>query len=59
VRRGNATLITVPVPAGARTIELRYESAAYRTGKLVSFVSLAVIVLALGAPVLLKRRAAQ
>ncbi|HWC73044.1 MAG TPA: hypothetical protein VG454_03835, partial [Gemmatimonadales bacterium] len=46
VLRGNWTLITVPVPANARHIELEYVSAAFTRGKLITVVSLLV---ALGA----------
>ena len=55
VLRGDATLITVPVPAGARVIELRYESAAYARGKVISLVSLGLVILALVIPVVRKR----
>jgi hypothetical protein len=39
VLRGDASLITVPVPAGARRVELVYRSARYRTGRLVSILA--------------------
>lgn len=49
VLRGDHTLITVAVPAGARTVELTYRSSHYRAGKLVSLLSLAVLLLGFAA----------
>jgi hypothetical protein len=40
----NFNLIGVPLPAGARTIHLRFEDAAYRKGKVVTLVALAIAV---------------
>jgi hypothetical protein len=59
VQRGDATLITVPVRAGARTIELRYESTEYQLGRAISLASLAVIVLAIFGSMSLRWRRAQ
>jgi uncharacterized membrane protein YfhO len=56
VFRGNATLITVPVGAGAREIELTFVSAEYRTGKLISFASMGLVLLGVLVPLLLRRR---
>ncbi|MEK6687104.1 MAG: hypothetical protein AABZ01_01440, partial [Gemmatimonadota bacterium] len=44
-RRGQYSLITVPLPAGAREVVLRFRSAAYLRGRTISLISL---VLALG-----------
>ena len=57
VLRGNGTLITVPVPIGARELELRYEGRAFAVGKLVT--TFALITIAMGAllPIVLRRRA--
>jgi uncharacterized membrane protein YfhO len=56
VMRGNGTLITVPVPAGARSLELRYEGRAYARGRLVTLLSLLVVALGLVVSVVLRRR---
>jgi uncharacterized membrane protein YfhO len=45
VGRADYTLIGVELPAGARTIELSFDSAPYRTGKAVTLVALALSVL--------------
>jgi hypothetical protein len=56
VLRGDATLITVPVTAGAKTLVLQYESPEYDRGRVVSLVSLLAIVVAGVAPIALRRR---
>jgi len=43
ILRGDHALITVPVPSGAREVTLRFASAAYARGKLISFLALAAI----------------
>ncbi|HXV91126.1 MAG TPA: YfhO family protein [Gemmatimonadales bacterium] len=43
VLRGDHSLITVPVPAGARRVELTYRSATYARGKAVSLVALLAV----------------
>lgn len=43
VLRGNWTLITVPVPAGAKRVELAFVSPEFRNGALVTLVSLIVV----------------
>lgn len=48
VARGDGSLITVPVDAGAREIELRFVSSEYRLGRIISLGSL-VLVAAVGA----------
>jgi hypothetical protein len=50
VLRGDATLITVPVPAGAREIALRYEGRAYARGRAVTIVAWLVVLLGLIMP---------
>jgi len=58
VLRGDWTLITVPVPAGAKAIELAFDSRAFRRGKVITWLSL---ILALGAvvgPAVRRRRRA-
>ncbi|UCG87434.1 MAG: hypothetical protein JSW71_02500 [Gemmatimonadota bacterium] len=57
VVRGNLTLITVPVPAGASQVELWFDSEHYRIGKLITFSSLILTALAVAIPVVLRRRA--
>jgi hypothetical protein len=44
VVRGNQTLITVPVPAGASTVSLVFDSKPFRIGKIVTFLSLFVTI---------------
>ena len=41
--RGNQALITVPVPAGARRIDLAFTSPAYARGRLISLVAVLVL----------------
>jgi len=43
VLRGDYSLITVPVPAGARRVELTYRSAKYARGKAIAFVALLTV----------------
>ncbi len=56
VLRGQYTFLTVPVPRGARLVQLRFASRSYQVGKGVTLASTAVIVLVLGLPLVLKRR---
>ena len=56
VMRGNVSLITVPVPAGAESVELAFASADYRLGKWVSLLSLALVAAAMVIPVVQRRR---
>lgn len=56
VARGNGTLVTVPVEAGARQIELRYVSDEFATGKAVSLASLGLIALGVVVPPFVRRR---
>jgi hypothetical protein len=55
VERGNITMITVPVPAGARQVELTIRSLAYERGRLVSIASLSLVLLGLIVPPLRDR----
>ncbi|HXF95067.1 MAG TPA: YfhO family protein [Gemmatimonadales bacterium] len=50
VIRGNHSLLTVPVPAGTRRVELVYRSATYSRGKVISVLSLGLILLAFAVP---------
>ncbi|MBW8840145.1 MAG: hypothetical protein JF602_09920, partial [Gemmatimonadetes bacterium] len=56
VLRGDGTLITVPVPAGAREVVLRYEGRAYARGRTVTLASLAVVACVLVLPPVFRRR---
>ena len=56
VYRGDQSLITVSVPAGARQVELAFEAADYRTGRIVTQLSLLVLVVGLVVPPLARRR---
>jgi hypothetical protein len=55
VLRGDQTFITVPVPAGARRVELVYRSSRYRTGKLISILATLIVAGCLVWPPLTKR----
>ena len=53
--RGNWTLITVPIPAGAKRIELAFVSTPYRLGKVLTFLSLLVALAAVAGPSVSRR----
>jgi hypothetical protein len=44
--RANLTLIGVPLPAGAKSVELTFTSAAYSTGRTITWLAVAIAVLA-------------
>jgi hypothetical protein len=54
--RGNGAVLTVPVSAGAREIELRFASEAYGMGKGITLASLLLVAAGLVAPVTVRRR---
>ncbi|HEX9165502.1 MAG TPA: hypothetical protein VF862_06300 [Gemmatimonadales bacterium] len=54
--RGQGALLTVPLPAGAREVELTFESAAYSRGRLVSLLSALVALGLLAGPLVARRR---
>ena len=56
VYRGDRTLITVPVPAGARRVDLVFDADDYRTGRTATLGSLLVLAVGLVAPPLWRRR---
>ena len=57
--RAMYSLIGVPLPTGARTVELRFASASYERGKLVTLMSLGIAALLLGGGIVsIRRRAA-
>ena len=56
VYRGDRTLITVPVPAGARRVDLVFVADDYRTGRTATLASLLVLAVGLVAPPLWRRR---
>ena len=58
VLRGDWSLITVPVPAGAKAIELTFRSRAFRLGKGITWISLLLALGAIVGPVALRRRRA-
>ena len=45
--RGDYSLITVPLPAGARTVDLTFHSKLYEIGKAITLASLALLLIAL------------
>ena len=54
--RADMSLLSVPVPAGASVVELRFESKAYVVGKAVTFSGLLLVVLVLILPQVRRRR---
>jgi len=56
VLRGNYALLTVPVPAGAKRVELTFRSHAYETGRLISLLSLGVLIAVALAPAAIRRK---
>ena len=56
VARTNFNLVGVVLPAGARSIQLRFTDAAYEKGKLVTLLSLAIAVVVLGFGLVADRR---
>lgn len=54
--RGDYAFLTVPVPAGAKQVELVFDSARYRTGKWLSFLAAIVVLGIFATPPLLRRR---
>ena len=56
VLRGDGTLITVPVPAGARDVVLRYEGRSYARGRAITIASLLVVAIVLVMPPVIRRR---
>ena len=56
VLRGDYALITVPVPAGAKRVELTFRSPAYQTGKTISLLSLALLAAIALVPLAVRRR---
>ncbi len=59
VYRADYNLIGVPLPAGARTVELRFRDAAIGTGKAVTIFALLLAVLTVGVGVVADRRRAR
>jgi len=56
VFRGDQTFITVPLPQGARQVDLVFDSHDYRTGRTATLGSLLVLAVGLVAPPLWRRR---
>ncbi|HKI95331.1 MAG TPA: hypothetical protein VJ992_08580 [Gemmatimonadales bacterium] len=56
VLRGDVSLITVPVKAGAKLVELSYSREWFRTGKDITLAALALALIGLVVPVVLRRR---
>jgi hypothetical protein len=56
VIRGNVSLITVPVPAGAERVSLEFRSEAYGKGRLITWISLVVIGGVILVPLVVERR---
>jgi hypothetical protein len=57
VHRGQGTFLTVELPPSAQAVSFRFESASYRTGRLVSWAALALALLTAAVPALRRRRA--
>jgi hypothetical protein len=58
VMRGQLTLITVPVPRGAKDIQLRFDSPSYHRGKAITLLSLAAILAWFSVPLVRRRLSA-
>ena len=58
VLRGDNSLLTVPVPAGAGRVELSYHSRTYETGKTISFATIGLLALIGLVPTVVRRRRA-
>jgi uncharacterized membrane protein YfhO len=56
VYRADYNLIGIPLPAGARTVELSFRDPAVATGKAITLVALAIALLALAAGLVRDRR---
>ena len=56
--RAMYSLIGVPLPAGARSVELRFTSASYKKGKLITLLALGLSVLLFAGGVVTTRRRA-
>jgi hypothetical protein len=59
VLRGDHALITIPVPAGAKTLELTYHSKSFAKGKLLALLSVLIVLAWLIAPPVIERRQAR
>ncbi len=55
VLRGDYSLLTVPLPAGAKVVELSFRSKLYELGRTITLASLAILVLALVASLATRR----
>ncbi|MSR07498.1 MAG: hypothetical protein EXR93_10595 [Gemmatimonadetes bacterium] len=55
VGRGDASLITVALPPGAKEIQLEFTSTDYQTGRLITFFALGVVLAGLVLPTVLRR----
>ncbi len=56
VGRAQYTLIGVPLPAGARQVELTFREAAYERGKLLTLAALALTAVLIAGGVVVERR---
>jgi hypothetical protein len=56
VLRGDHALITVPVPPGARTVELSYHSRTFARGKLIAFFTLVIVLAGFIVPPVVARK---
>ena len=54
--RADYSLIGVPLPQGARDVDLLFTSGAYVTGKVITLIALSLILLAIGAGIFAERR---
>jgi uncharacterized membrane protein YfhO len=57
VTRANYNLIGMALPAGAKTIQLRFRDPEYGTGKMITLISLALAVIAAAMGFVLEGRA--
>src|SRR4029078_9121075 len=56
LRRGDQSLLTVPLRAGARRVQLTFEANDFETGKRITWASLIALFVMAAAPLVLRRR---
>lgn len=59
VHRADLSLMGVPLPTGARQVELRFKSSSFERGKLITLVAIGFACLTIGAGALTQRRVAR
>jgi uncharacterized membrane protein YfhO len=57
VGRANITLVGVPLPEGARKVELAFDSPTYERGKLITLLALGITLVLITAGIITERKA--